>query len=79
MTREQRQELLAKRAHQRRLMRREEMANVAVFMASDNVSGITGTLVNLTMGSLDDQPRISATMPPGSAGADNALIRPCGV
>jgi len=55
------------------------MANVGVFMASDNVSGITGTLVNLTMGSLDDQPRISATMPPGSAGADNALIRPCGV
>ena len=31
-----------------------EMANVAVFMASDNASGLTGTTVNLTMGSLDD-------------------------
>jgi NAD(P)-dependent dehydrogenase (short-subunit alcohol dehydrogenase family) len=32
----------------------EEMANVAAFMASDKASGMTGTTVNLTMGSLDD-------------------------
>ena len=31
-----------------------EMADVAVFMASDKASGMTGTNVNLTMGSLDD-------------------------
>ncbi|TME89170.1 MAG: SDR family oxidoreductase [Chloroflexi bacterium] len=28
--------------------------NVAVFLASDQASGMTGTTVNLTMGSLDD-------------------------
>jgi hypothetical protein len=27
---------------------------VAVFMASDQASGMTGTVVNLSMGSLDD-------------------------
>jgi enoyl-[acyl-carrier-protein] reductase (NADH) len=32
----------------------EEMANVAAFVASDQASGMTGTTVNLTMGSLDD-------------------------
>jgi len=31
-----------------------EMANVAVFMASDKASGMTGTSVNLSMGTLDD-------------------------
>jgi len=30
------------------------MANVAVFMASDRASGMTGTTVNLTMGNLGD-------------------------
>jgi enoyl-[acyl-carrier-protein] reductase (NADH) len=30
------------------------MANVAVFMASDQASGMTGTTINLTMGGLDD-------------------------
>jgi NAD(P)-dependent dehydrogenase (short-subunit alcohol dehydrogenase family) len=54
MTWEQWQELLASRTHTKRLMTLEEMANVAVFMASDNASGMTGTTVNLTMGSLDD-------------------------
>jgi hypothetical protein len=29
-------------------------ADIAVFMASDKASGMTGTTVNLTMGSLDD-------------------------
>jgi NAD(P)-dependent dehydrogenase (short-subunit alcohol dehydrogenase family) len=51
---EQFQALLASRTHPRRLMTLEEMANVAVFMASDRASGMTGTTVNLTMGSLDD-------------------------
>jgi NAD(P)-dependent dehydrogenase (short-subunit alcohol dehydrogenase family) len=54
MTWEQWQELLASRTHPRRLMALEEMANMAVFMASDKASGMTGTTVNLTMGSLDD-------------------------
>jgi NAD(P)-dependent dehydrogenase (short-subunit alcohol dehydrogenase family) len=54
MTWEQFQELLASRTHPRRLMTFAEMADVAVFMASDKASGITGTIVNLTMGSLDD-------------------------
>ena len=54
MTWEQFQELLASRTHSRRLMTLEEMANVAVFVASDKASGMTGTIVNLTMGSLDD-------------------------
>ena len=54
MTWEQWQEFLAGRTHPRRLMTLEEMANVAVFMASDKASGVTGTTVNLTMGSLDD-------------------------
>ena len=54
MTWEQFQELLASRTHPRRLMTLAEMANMAVFMASDKASGMTGTTVNLTMGSLDD-------------------------
>jgi NAD(P)-dependent dehydrogenase (short-subunit alcohol dehydrogenase family) len=54
MTWEQWQELLASRTHPRRLMTLTEMADVAVFMASDKASGMTGTTVNLTMGSLDD-------------------------
>ena len=54
MTWEQWQELLANRNHARRLMTLEETANVAVFLASDKASAMTGTTVNLTMGSLDD-------------------------
>jgi NAD(P)-dependent dehydrogenase (short-subunit alcohol dehydrogenase family) len=54
MTWGQWQEFLASRTHGRRLMALEELANVAVFMASDKASGMTGTTVNLTMGSLDD-------------------------
>jgi NAD(P)-dependent dehydrogenase (short-subunit alcohol dehydrogenase family) len=54
MTWEQFQDSLAGRTHTRRLSTLAEMANVAVFMASDNGSGMTGTTVNLTMGSLDD-------------------------
>ena len=54
MTWEQWQEMLASRTHPRRLMTLAEMADVAVFIASDKASGMTGTTVNLTMGSLDD-------------------------
>jgi NAD(P)-dependent dehydrogenase (short-subunit alcohol dehydrogenase family) len=51
---EQFQEFLASKTHARRLMTLAETANVAVFLASDQASGMTGTTVNLTMGSLDD-------------------------
>ena len=54
MSWEQWQAALASRTHPRRLMTLAEMANVAAFMASDQASGMTGTTVNLTMGSLDD-------------------------
>jgi NAD(P)-dependent dehydrogenase (short-subunit alcohol dehydrogenase family) len=54
MTWEQFQGYLASMTHPRRVMTLEEMANMAVFMASDQASGMTGTTVNLTMGSLDD-------------------------
>ena len=54
MTWEQFHELLAGRTHTRRLSTLAELANVAVLMASDQASGMTGTTVNLSMGSLDD-------------------------
>jgi NAD(P)-dependent dehydrogenase (short-subunit alcohol dehydrogenase family) len=54
MSWEQWQELLASRTHPRRLMTLQELADVAAFLASDRASGMTGTTVNLTMGSLDD-------------------------
>jgi NAD(P)-dependent dehydrogenase (short-subunit alcohol dehydrogenase family) len=54
MTWEQFHELGASRTHPRRLSTLAELANAAVFMASDRASGMTGTTVNLSMGSLDD-------------------------
>ena len=54
LTWEQFQEALASTNHARRLMALDEVASMAVFMASDRASGMTGTIVNLTMGSLDD-------------------------
>lgn len=54
MTWEQFQAYLAGMAHTRRVMTLNEVANMAAFMASDHASGMTGTTVNLTMGSLDD-------------------------
>ena len=54
MTWEQFEGNLANTTHPRRVMVLEELANVAAFMASDKASGMTGTTVNLTMGSLDD-------------------------
>lgn len=54
MTWEHFQGYLANMTHSKRVMKLEEMANVAVFMASDKASGMTGTTVNLTMGSVAD-------------------------
>jgi NAD(P)-dependent dehydrogenase (short-subunit alcohol dehydrogenase family) len=54
ITWEQFQAYLGGTTHPRRVMALEEVANMAVFMASDKASGMTGTTVNLTMGSLDD-------------------------
>jgi len=54
ITPEQFHGMIAGRTHTRRLTTLEEMANAAVFMASDKACGLTGTVVNLSMGSLDD-------------------------
>jgi NAD(P)-dependent dehydrogenase (short-subunit alcohol dehydrogenase family) len=54
MTWDQWQEQLAARTHPRRLSTLAELAEVAAFVASDRAGGMTGTIVNLTMGSLDD-------------------------
>ena len=54
MSWEQFQESLASRTHTRRLSTLEDMAEMAVLMASGKAAGMTGTTVNLTMGSLDD-------------------------
>lgn len=54
VTWEQFQGYLASTTHPRRVQKLEEVANMAAFMASDKASGMTGTTVNLTMGSLDD-------------------------
>jgi NAD(P)-dependent dehydrogenase (short-subunit alcohol dehydrogenase family) len=54
MTWEQFQGFLASTTHPRRVMTLQEVANMAVFMGSDKASGMTGTIVNLTMGALDD-------------------------
>jgi NAD(P)-dependent dehydrogenase (short-subunit alcohol dehydrogenase family) len=54
ITWEQFQGYLANTTHPRRVLKLDELANVAAFMASDNASGMTGTTVNLTMGTLDD-------------------------
>lgn len=48
-------ELIASRTHGRRLPTLVEMANVAAFIASDQASAMTGTVVNMSLGSLDDQ------------------------
>ncbi len=54
ITYEQFQGYLANTTHPRRVMTLAEVANVAVFMGSDKASGMTGTTVNMTMGSLAD-------------------------
>jgi NAD(P)-dependent dehydrogenase (short-subunit alcohol dehydrogenase family) len=54
LTWEQFEGSLASRTHTHRLSTLTDMTNVAVFLASDLASGMTGTTVNLSMGSLDD-------------------------
>ena len=54
MTWDQFQAYLAGTTHAKRVMRLDEVANMAAFLASDRASGMTGTIVNLTMGTLDD-------------------------
>ena len=44
----------ASTTHTRRVMALDEVASMAVFMASDKASGMTGTTVNLSMGALAD-------------------------
>jgi NAD(P)-dependent dehydrogenase (short-subunit alcohol dehydrogenase family) len=51
---EQFHEMIAGRTHVRRLTTLAELANMAVLMASDEASAMTGTIVNLSLGSLDD-------------------------
>ncbi len=54
ITREQFNEIIASKNHRRRLPTLAELANVAVFMASDEAGAMTGTIANLSMGMLDD-------------------------
>ena len=54
ITWEEFQNYLANMTHSKRVMKLDEMANVAAFMACDRASGMTGSSVNLTMGSVDD-------------------------
>lgn len=54
MTWAQFQEFLARDTHPGRVMTLGDLASVAAFVASDRASGLTGTTVNLTMGSLED-------------------------
>ena len=54
MTFDQFQNHLANWSHPKRLQRLTEVANTAVFLASDRASAITGTTVNLTMGAVSD-------------------------
>jgi NAD(P)-dependent dehydrogenase (short-subunit alcohol dehydrogenase family) len=54
ITWEQWQDLLASTTHARRASTLEELAHMAAFMASDRASAITGTTVDLSMGTLDD-------------------------
>ena len=48
------QDYLASMSHSHRIMKLDEVAAAAVFLASDRASGMTGTIVNLTMGGVAD-------------------------
>jgi NAD(P)-dependent dehydrogenase (short-subunit alcohol dehydrogenase family) len=54
LTWDQWRQALASRTHPRRLSTLAELAEVAAFVASERASGLTGTTINLSMGSLDD-------------------------
>lgn len=57
ITQEQFQKLMEGNAHTRRSTTLEELTNVAVFMASDLASGMTGTIANVTGGKVVDYRR----------------------
>jgi len=54
MTWEQFTGYLAGMNHPRRFLTLEEVANAAAFVASGKASSMMGTIVNLTLGALDD-------------------------
>jgi NAD(P)-dependent dehydrogenase (short-subunit alcohol dehydrogenase family) len=54
ITWEQFHDVVAARNHPRRLLSLAEMARAAAFLASDDASGFTGTMLNLSLGMLDD-------------------------
>jgi NAD(P)-dependent dehydrogenase (short-subunit alcohol dehydrogenase family) len=54
MPREQFQALMESMSHTRRSTTLAELANVAVFIASDLASGMTGTVANITGGKIVD-------------------------
>jgi NAD(P)-dependent dehydrogenase (short-subunit alcohol dehydrogenase family) len=54
MTWEQFEVFLANWSHPRRALKLAEVAAMAVLMASDQASGVTGTTVNLTLGGVSD-------------------------
>ena len=47
-------DLIAAKNHPRRLLSLPEMARAAVFLVSDEASALTGTMLNLSLGMLDD-------------------------
>lgn len=54
MTWDQFHDVIAAKTHGRRLTTLAQMADMAAFMASDQASAMTGTIVNMSLGSLDD-------------------------
>jgi NAD(P)-dependent dehydrogenase (short-subunit alcohol dehydrogenase family) len=54
ISREQFAGIITSRTHAKRLPSLTEMANVAAFAASGEASAMTGTIINLSLGNLDD-------------------------
>ncbi|MBS0514853.1 MAG: SDR family oxidoreductase [Proteobacteria bacterium] len=51
---EQFHDFVADKNHPKRLLHLPELAEAAAFLASDRASGLTGTMLNLSLGMLDD-------------------------
>jgi NAD(P)-dependent dehydrogenase (short-subunit alcohol dehydrogenase family) len=54
ITREQFRSMIEERTHLKRSPTLQEMAEVAVFMASDRASAMAGTIVNMSFGAIAD-------------------------
>lgn len=54
ITPQQFHDFIAGKNHPRRLLSLAEMAKAAAFLVSDEASGLTGTMLNLSLGMLDD-------------------------